>query len=497
MLKTLRGHFSFIAVVDSLTLVAVDHTRSIPLFFAKTKSGWQVGDDANRLRKAAELDHRYINIDAHLSIAMSGTTLGARTLYDGLEVLLPGEFVLLENGRKPMRHFYSGFRPWLTSDSNEVDLKKEFKEKTLTIFERLFSDIKGRCLVIPLSAGYDSRLIAALAKHMGHKDVFCFTYGRAGNFEARTSADICERLGFNWTFVPSTISEMRRYFVSDLHHRYIEFSDDATSVPFVQDIFALNTLIDKDQLPADAVIVNGQSGDFISGNHIPVSMLQIDSELDESARKKRMLDAYVDKHFSLWKSLQTQEKLGRAHELIWAEIQSLPVQSDRCGIDHGLYEAIEFINRQSKYVVAGQRGYDFLGLDWRLPLWDADYLEFWAKVPRRWKIGQILYKETIKQENWGDVWQDLPINKKTVRPLSLALLRNLAKMACAPCGKNHWKIVEKKYFQYWMEVTCHTAVVPYRTWASDRRGARNAMSWLVEAFLSRHGLELEPYSINE
>ena len=55
VLRTLRGHFSFIAVADSVTLVAVDHTRSIPLFFAETKNGWQVGDDANRLRNLLSL----------------------------------------------------------------------------------------------------------------------------------------------------------------------------------------------------------------------------------------------------------------------------------------------------------------------------------------------------------------------------------------------------------------------------------------------------------
>ena len=492
-LNALRGHFAVVVEMgNGTTIAAVDHTRSIPLFFAQSDRNWRVDDRANRLRECVGLDRKHVNADAHLAIAMSGSTLGARTLYDGLDVLLPGELVYLQKGRRPMRVHYSRFQPWLSHERSASELTRELKTVTLGIFERLFESIKGRLLVVPLSAGYDSRLIVALAKHMGHRDTLCFTYGRPGNFEANTSSDICDRLDFKWTFVPSSITEMRKYFESSLHTGYMDFADDATCVPFVQDLFALDQLRRRSQLPADAVIVNGQSGDFISGNHIPASIAKPDSDLNPGQRRQRIVDAYIVKHCSLWKSLKTRHNLDLMGELLRHEVDSLEATETSGVADHGLYEAVEFVNRQSKYVVAGQRAYDYLGLDWRLPLWDADYLDFWQHVPREWKLGQKLYKNTIETENWGDVWRGLPVNKKTVRPRTLAVLRNLAKVASAPLGKTRWREVERRYFQYWMEVTCHTAAVPYSTWYGDARGARNTMSWLTESFLARHGLELDP-----
>ena len=41
------------------------------------------------------------------------------------------------------------------------------------------------------------------------------------------------------------------------------------SIHFPQDFAAIKHLHDNDLISKDSVIVNGQSGDFISGNHLP------------------------------------------------------------------------------------------------------------------------------------------------------------------------------------------------------------------------------------
>ena len=43
-------------------------------------------------------------------------------------------------------------------------------------------------------------------------------------------------------------------------------------------------------------------------------------------------------------------------------------------------------------------------------------------------------------------------------------------------------------FQYWMDLLCNSAIVPYRTVAADWRGARHFVSWHTEAYLRDKGL---------
>ena len=370
-------------------------------------------------------------------------------------------------------------------------LEKRLIQSTLDIFDRMFRSIAGRQLVVPLSAGYDSRLIIALASHFGHKDVVCFTYGRPGNFEATTSKQLCDRLDIPWLFVPASVRDMRSFYASTLCIDYLSFADQCSSVPFIQDVFALDKLLTSKQISRDCVIVNGQSGDFTSGNHIPASFAT-ERDLSESQRRSHIINSYLTKHFALWQTLRTDPNLAIADHLVWQQIQAAGGELGEPDTDHGLYEFAEFQDRQSKYVISGQRCYDFLGLDWRLPLWDADLMLFWQSVPLELKLGQQLYKDALLDRNWANIWQDLPVNRKTIRPRVIAPLRQVVRTATAPLGQKRWHEIERRLFFYWMELTCHTATVSYSRWATDRRGPRNTVSWLAEQYLSRHGLPLDP-----
>jgi asparagine synthase (glutamine-hydrolysing) len=213
--------------------------------------------------------------------------------------------------------------------------------------------------------------------------------------------------------------------------------------------------------------------------------------LSDDARWDRIIGALLKKHFSLWQSLATPKNRARIAELLRASIARAGGTLGAPETDHGLYEYAEFQDRQCRYVITGQRIYEFLGHEWRLPLWDNDYLQFWERIPLREKSGQSLYARMLENANWGGVWQNVPVNRKTIRPLSLIPFRLAAKAAHAPLGADRWHRFERRYLQYWMDATCNSACMPYGRVMRDNRGARHHIAWLAELYLGRHGVALD------
>lgn len=487
------GHYAIAATGPGWAVAAVDWVRSIPLAAAKVGDGWVVDDQPERLRRRAGFGAGEIDPNAALSVAMAGYTVDVAALYRGLDLLVPGELLWFAAG-KASRHRYYTYRPWRVRSRNPAALEAELAETTLAIMQRTLASLGGRPLVVPLSAGRDSRLIVSAARHLGYSNVHCFTYGRVGNFEAKASRAIAEKLGYPWKFVPATMANRRRFFDSEDYGRYLGFADSAASVPFVQDMAPLIELKKSGYVPDDAVMINGNSGDYISGNHILPPLRQPPHGLDAEARWRRILDALIGKHFTLWQSLATPSNRARIAALLRRSIERAGGALAEPEADHGLYEYAEFQDRQCKYVITGQRIYEFLGHEWRLPLWDNDYLRFWESVPLAEKAGQSLYARMLDNKNWGGVWRDVPVNRKSVRPLWIVPLRLAAKALHAPLGPERWHRFERRYLQYWMETTCSSACAPYASVWRDQRGARNHIAWLAEIYLARHGIEVNAFA---
>ncbi|MCY1237684.1 hypothetical protein D9M72_503920 [compost metagenome] len=63
-----------------------------------------------------------------------------------------------------------------------------------------------------------------------------------------------------------------------------------------------------------------------------------------------------------------------------------------------LYELWDWQERQSKYIVNSVRVYEQFSLNWWLPLWDSEFLEFWQLIPLQLRKGRLWYKDWITLE---------------------------------------------------------------------------------------------------
>ncbi len=394
-LKTIDGHFALIVQRDDITFIAVDKIRSTPLFFTNIQNDFYIDSDPKKLVKINKFDKK-ININSRLEIMMSGYTIGNKTIYNEIKSLKAGELVIFYNNDYEYLHYYK-YNGEIVEKSLDKYLN-ELNTVTLNIFRKTLNEIGDRQIIIPLSAGNDSRLVASILKYLGAKNVKCYSYGTKGNFEAKISKIIANKLGYEWIFIPLTHNSEKKYYASKEFREYLDYSESFCSVPYFQSLSTIKYLKDLNWINKDAIFINGNGGDFISGGHIQVKMKDNHNikNTSEKLRIENILNQLVEKHFSLWGNLKIHDNLSQIKKTLWKEIV------EGCGDiankekDHLLYEYSEFIDRQSKYVISGQRIYEYYGYDWRLPLWNDEYLLFWQKVPMDYKFKQKLYVEILK-----------------------------------------------------------------------------------------------------
>lgn len=398
-----NGFFAVVSVSESTIFAAVDRVRSIPVFYCIDNGKVLLSDDPHLIRERAGIENK--DGPAEKELLLTRYVTGPDTLYTQIKQLQAGEYLFIDRyvaieKQRAAKRYYIFTHTDLNGGSgrklDRAEKEREFRELTERnigeldkAFCRLAEYAAGRPIVVPLSGGYDSRLVVLMLKRTGFPDVRTFTFGKRGNPDTAVSKKVADNLDLPWTAVHYDGDEIFEMINSKEWKRYDRMADGLCCTCFDRDWPALRVLKNKKYIPDEAVIVPGHSGDFIGGGHIregfarkrPVSPDEFAGEI-------------LDRHYTMWQ-WSGQEKVLRP-ELAERILRCAGVDSDmdrETACD--AYERWVWQEFQSKYLVNGVRVYEFWGYDWWLPLWDAQYMDFWSTVPLRWRLGKKLYDETV------------------------------------------------------------------------------------------------------
>tara|TARA_B100001093_G_scaffold499834_1_gene549534 strand:- start:5927 stop:7567 length:1641 start_codon:yes stop_codon:yes gene_type:complete len=485
-IKSLKGHFAFVFKNEYFCIIVVDRVRSTPIFFSKLDQVIYISDHPDKIVKNKSFK-KDLDKDAINEFLMSGYTIGIKTLFKNLNTLVAGEFLLLnKKSIKRIRYFkyYDS-----VYKKNKKELINDLSSVTLKIFKKLLSKIDNRQVVIPLSAGNDSRLVASILNFLNYKNVICYSYGRKNSFEVKTAERVSKKLGFKWFFVPLFNKQEISFYRSEEYKKYLFFSETYISIPYIQSLSTVKYLKEKNIINKNSIFINGNSGDFISGAHTDILKKNKDPNGNFFQRKNKILNSLIGKHFSLWGYLKTEDRIKYIKKELWSEINYFFDKKNK-NKDYQPFEFSEFVNRQAKYVISGQRAYEFYGFEWRLPLWDDEYLNFWAKIPGNLKENQVLFKEMLLHNNFGGVWtKDFPVNKKNITPSWVIPLRFIAKIPFGLLGirgKKIWHQFEINFFLYWMDSTLMIKKTEYKRMIKDFfKKPQGPESWQVEDYIKK------------
>jgi asparagine synthase (glutamine-hydrolysing) len=401
----LNGFFALVSCSDGQLVAAVDRIRSIPLFFGETPDTFFLGDDAEWIRN--EVGDRVMDPVARDEFRLAGYVTGSDTLYPHVKQLQAGELLVFDgtqssaDASSPVStHRYYRFVHHEPRSFDENALLQNLDSKASAAISRLIEYAGGRQIAIPLSGGYDSRLIATLLCRQGYRNVLAFTYGIKGNKESAYSREVAQALGIPWHFVEYSEEQWCKAWDTDERREYQKWASGWTSLPHAQDWIAVRVLEHKRIVDRNCIFVPGHSGDFIAGSHIPDDAFQgkpIDTD--------RLVERILDRHYALAQGKQKPEQkfhTWKDRVLARAEVHAISNHVEFADT----FEKWDWQERQAKYIVNSVRVYEFFGHDWWLPLWDAEFMDFWQNVPLALRKKRHWYLDYVKHVYAGQVGAD-------------------------------------------------------------------------------------------
>ena len=391
-IQELNGFYALISRQGGQLFAAVDRVRSSPLFYAQKANEFYLSDCADWVRE--QVGNTELDPIAKEEFLLTGYVTGSDTLFPNVKQIQAGECIFIEEipeGINVKKHRYYQYIHSYPDSITEEELLNQHDEVLINIFNRLIEIAAGRTIVVPLSGGFDSRLIVLMLKRLGYDKVIAFSYGRPGNSESVVSKQIAENLGIRWEFVEYSNDLWYQWYHSKEYKRYESFAAQVTSVPHIQDWSAVWHLKENNKIPQDSIFVPGHSADLPAGSRsVSLPKIYEAGTINEAI----ILKSILSWHYSLFDWSDKAAKLSPVFNnrimQVLGDITRLP--DNACA-----FELWDVSQRQAKFIINSLRVYEFWNYDWWMPFWDYEYMNFWNGVPLTYRKQKYLYDTYISR----------------------------------------------------------------------------------------------------
>ncbi len=369
-----NGIFSVIIEDGDDLYIGVDRLRTFPVFYIQHNNTLYISDDTYYLKN--KFNYK-IDEFSSKEFLFTGYTTGKNTLIQNIYQVQAGEYLAFKDNKLKTK-FYSDYivNKADIDNSDLTVLQDKFLNILDNVADRLIRFADGRQIVVPLSGGYDSRLIACLLKKKNYQNVFCFTYGAKDSLEVSISRQVSERLGFDWFSVEYNEETIKDNFYKTVDFQKLcKYASNYSSVFHIQDYFAIKDLKEKDLIEQNAIIAPGHSGDFLAGSHI--GDLEADSSID------KIINQILEKDYNL--------NNGSKHNFIDKITNSLQKE----GVSYSKFDNWVLKERLAKFIVNSNRTYEYFGHQHAMPFWDTELVEFFRVLPLRHKENRDFYNNVL------------------------------------------------------------------------------------------------------
>jgi asparagine synthase (glutamine-hydrolysing) len=354
--KVFRGSFSG-ALFDKIAnkwIIYTDHIGSKHLYYYRDRSNFFLSSEISgiyNVLKQNNISYKLSEQAAYMLLSY-GYMLSDNTLCSSIKKILPGHYILIENGEFNIIEYYTLPVSLFVDNINEDKIIEELDQKFRKAISLQFEKDKeyGYKHLVALSGGLDSRMTSWVAHSMGYTDQLNFTFSQSNYLDETIPKKIATDLKHEWLF---------KALDNGLFLRDIEVINKITGGNVLYYGLAHgNSLLKYINFENFGIAHSGQLGDVVISSFLK-NLNSLNRTDNHGAYSKKLLS-----------KVREQLKDKSQVEL------SLIYQRGFNGANNGLLATQEYTETIS-------------------PFYDIDFFEYCLGVPLNFRLNHNLYKKWI------------------------------------------------------------------------------------------------------
>ena len=357
--KDFRGSFSgvFFDKKNNRKIIFTNHIGDKQIFYCQGEDEIIFGSEINYLVKYFK-DNQLIytfNKKAAYYLLTFGFMLEDNTLFNEYKKLIPGNYIIIENGKFNIVEYYKlDNSPKYEETENEIieNIDRLFRQAIKRAFEK---DIEyGYKHLVALSGGLDSRMTTWVAHDMGYgKNIVNYTFSQSDYIDEVIPKQIARDLKHQWIFKALDNGE----FLKDIDDTVKICAGNALYYGLAHGKSCLELL----NISRFGIIHSGQLGDVILGTFY-------------SSKQKNKMYTLMDGAYSKVLSTKLKQK-----------------DIDCCYENEEIYK---FYNRgfngANQGLTVAQENFETYS-----PFYDLDFLEYCLSIPVEFRFNHYIYFKWI------------------------------------------------------------------------------------------------------
>lgn len=400
-LRDCNGSFAIVIERSEETILATDHIQSVPLFYAVGDRDVYICDRLGELVENLGTEPSRDSIQ-FVELLAADMVLGRDTIYPDIYQVQPAEVVYVEESDARYtidRARYRLYRDEPDEIGDEEAVMDAMDHALAGAIDRLVQVADGEPIILKLSAGYDSRLIALLLAQHGYDNFYTVHIERSSQ---RTDIvrEISTDLDVPLTILSYSHEDVRAMYQSEQWNKLSNIVGRGATSHLTPSTATIHEAISEcNELPDHGIIVDG--GMAAAGTMVHPKLAHGTPSIDD------VVDDILVKNFHNY-------DFDRSREPKLRERISTVIDADSDPGPDGAMRARErwyWQERANKRLASHPLMYSSWGYHSWKPLWDVAYMEVFNKMSLEHRLQKQLHTDYIEDRYRSHVGRFPEVNE--------------------------------------------------------------------------------------